>query len=136
MAIVSDERAGEIRGELCKQYPGTWLHEYHKAIEAEVLANARLTILPNQGPIGDLLSACKEGWRHADELEQERLRLNALNAKLLAALKGMVAGHEDACTGYGEGAADLAREAIAECERPAEPSVQHLPSDDTEGGAL
>lgn len=136
MSIITSERAAEIRGELCKEYPGTWLHEYHKAIEAEVLASARLHVLPNTQPVDDLMQACREGWRHADELNQERVRLNAINAKLLTALKRMLASHEDACTGYGEGAADLAREAIAEAEKPTEPVVQHLPADDTEGGAL
>lgn len=36
--VISDARAAEIRGELCKKYPGTWIHEYHKAIEQAVLA--------------------------------------------------------------------------------------------------
>lgn len=36
-ALVSDARAGEIRGELCAKYGSTWLHYYGRAIEAEVL---------------------------------------------------------------------------------------------------
>lgn len=36
MSIITPEHAGEIRGRLVEQYGGTWLHEYHKAIEAEV----------------------------------------------------------------------------------------------------
>jgi hypothetical protein len=36
MPIITTERAGEIRGQLCEQYGATWLHHYHEAIEAEV----------------------------------------------------------------------------------------------------
>ena len=43
----------------------------------------------------------------------ELRRLHAVNTELLEALKDMLDGHEDACTGYGEGAADKARAAIA-----------------------
>lgn len=43
----------------------------------------------------------------------ELRRLHSVNADLLKALKDMLDGHEDACTGYGEGAADKARAAIA-----------------------
>ncbi len=32
----------------------------------------------------------REGWRHADELEQERQRLKAVNTELLEALKGLL----------------------------------------------
>lgn len=32
----------------------------------------------------------REGWRHADELEQERKRLHALNQELVEALKNIV----------------------------------------------
>ena len=38
MPIITPERAGEIRGQLCEQYGATWLHHYHEAIEAEVAA--------------------------------------------------------------------------------------------------
>lgn len=40
-------------------------------------------------------------------------RLIAAAPDLLEALKDMLDGHEDACTGYGEGSADKARAAIA-----------------------
>jgi hypothetical protein len=40
-------------------------------------------------------------------------RLIAAAPDLLEALKEMLDSHEDACTGYGEGAADKARSAIA-----------------------
>jgi hypothetical protein len=43
----------------------------------------------------------------------ELRRLHSINTDLLEALKDMLDGHEDACTGYGEGAADKARAAIA-----------------------
>lgn len=36
-AIVSDARAAEIRGALCAEHQGVWLHYLHRAIEAEVL---------------------------------------------------------------------------------------------------
>jgi len=47
------------------------------------------------------------------EAAAELRRLHALNQELLEALKDMLDNHEDACTGYGEGAADKARAAIA-----------------------
>ena len=47
------------------------------------------------------------------EAAAELRRLHALNQELLEALKDMLDNHEDACTGYGEGAADKARVAIA-----------------------
>lgn len=47
-----------------------------------------------------------------DEAEANA-RLIAAAPELLEALKDMLDGHEDACTGYGEGAADKARVAIA-----------------------
>lgn len=124
MNIITPERASEIRGELTEKYGATWLHHYHEAIEAEVLAKS---------PPADLLASCKEGWRHADELDQDRKRLAEINADLLDALQDMVDNHEDACTGYGEGAADKARAAIAKAKGI---NVQHLPSDDTEGGEV
>lgn len=36
MPIITPERAGEIRGELCEKHGATWLHHYHEAIEREV----------------------------------------------------------------------------------------------------
>jgi hypothetical protein len=53
----------------------------------------------------------REGWRHADELEQERLRLKAVNAELLDTLKQIERGE------YCEGEeAEMARSAIAKAE--------------------
>ena len=49
----------------------------------------------------------------APYIAAELRRLHALNQELLEALKDMLDNHEDACTGYGEGAADKARAAIA-----------------------
>jgi hypothetical protein len=43
----------------------------------------------------------------------EDARLIAAAPDLLEALKEMLDNHEDACTGYGEGAAEKARAAIA-----------------------
>ena len=70
-----------------------------------------------------------ETWPLVDELGNEEGRAgvfiantgdNKANARLIAAapdlleaLKDMLDNHEDACTGYGEGAADKARAAIA-----------------------
>jgi len=45
--------------------------------------------------------------------DEANARLIAAAPELLEALKDMLDGHEDACTGYGEGAADKARAAIA-----------------------
>lgn len=89
---------------------------------------------------GELTQKYGATWLHHyhEEIEAEVIRvygkiLFARSVRLSDALKAMLRSHEDACTGYGEGAADLARAAIAEAEAPV---VQHLPSDDTEGGAL
>lgn len=41
MALITPERAGEIRGQLVEQHGGTWLHHYAAAIEAEVLQALR-----------------------------------------------------------------------------------------------
>lgn len=43
MSIITPERAGAIRGELCAKYDATWLHHYHEAIEAEVLRELGIT---------------------------------------------------------------------------------------------
>lgn len=37
--------------------------------------------------LADVERASREGWRYADELEQERKRLHAANQELVAALK-------------------------------------------------
>lgn len=34
---ITDDRAAEIRAELCEKHGAQWLHHYHRAIEAEVL---------------------------------------------------------------------------------------------------
>lgn len=39
MSIITPERAGEIRGELCEKYGATWLHHYASAIEEEILVS-------------------------------------------------------------------------------------------------
>lgn len=139
MPIITPERAGEIRGQLTEKYGATWLHHYHEAIEAEVLANAPLIINNNVSTsVGDLMASCREGWRHADELDQERQRLSAVNAQLLDALKdarwriaNLLGPHK---------AQGLDRATIVKIDaviaKASEPVVQHLPSDDTEGGAL
>jgi multidrug resistance efflux pump len=42
----------------------------------------------------------KEGWRHADELEQDRKRLHEVNAELVEIVKAVA--HIDVDFGYGE----------------------------------
>lgn len=55
----------------------------------------------------------KEGdFTHSPALPHILRRLRQ-HDEMLEALKDMLDGHEDACTGYGEGAADKARAAIA-----------------------
>lgn len=44
MTIITAERAGEIRGELCEKHGATWLHHYHEAIEAEVAKHYEATL--------------------------------------------------------------------------------------------
>jgi hypothetical protein len=140
MPIITSERAGEIRGQLTEKYGATWMHHYHEAIEAEVLANAPLTINNTVSTsVGDLLASCEEGWRHANELEREHQRLNALNAELLAALQGvfnacLLANEDEAIPFELDG--DLLDAARAAITKASEPVVQHLPSDDSEGGLL
>ena len=51
-----------------------------------------------------------------DKAAAELRRLHEVNQELLEALKDMLDNHEDACTGYGEGAADKARAAIAKAQ--------------------
>ena len=43
MPIITPEHAGEIRGQLCEQYGGTWLHHYHESIEQAVLQGLQAT---------------------------------------------------------------------------------------------
>jgi hypothetical protein len=49
----------------------------------------------------------------AGQTSEANARLIAAAPDLLEALKKMLDSHEDACTGYGEGAAEKARAAIA-----------------------
>lgn len=49
----------------------------------------------------------------SNDEDEANANLIAAAPELLEALKDMLDGHEDACTGYGEGAADKARAAIA-----------------------
>jgi hypothetical protein len=60
--------------------------------------------------VGYIIKTC-EGEQQA--IQHANARLIAAAPELLEALKDMLDGHEDACTGYGEGAADKARAAIA-----------------------
>jgi len=53
----------------------------------------------------------REGWRYADELEQERKRLAALNAELVEALQFVVRGVPDTWEGV-----QKAREVIAKAK--------------------
>lgn len=139
MPIITPERVGEIRGQLTEKYGATWMHYYHEAIEAEVLAKVSLTTLSQTtNNIIDLMASCRKGWRHTDELDQERVRLTALNSELLQTLKG--ARWRIANLVGSNGAQGLDKEALIKIDaaiaKAAEPSIQHLPSDDTEGGAL
>lgn len=51
MPIITTERAGAIRGELCEKYGATWLHHYHEAVEAEVLRVLGITVRPGDNSI-------------------------------------------------------------------------------------
>jgi hypothetical protein len=62
-------------------------------------------------PDGSTLPLHVEANDHSEQ--RANARLIAAAPDLLEALKDMLDGHEDACTGYGEGAADKARSAIA-----------------------
>ena len=65
-------------------------------------------------PYGDgHIQICELPFHHHDEENEANARLIAAAPDLLEALKEMLDSHEDACTGYGEGAADKARSAIA-----------------------
>jgi hypothetical protein len=62
------------------------------------------------GPNGTEVVGCDEYFIFNSS---DDARLIAAAPDLLEALKDMLDNHEDACTGYGEGAADKARAAIA-----------------------
>lgn len=72
MSIITPERAAEIRKELCEKHPGTWLHHYHEAIEAEVL---------EQTNAAGLLKALK---RLVQELNHPTQTINLLGARIQA----------------------------------------------------
>lgn len=55
-------------------------------------------------------------WDLKGPVTREDWKLAAAAPDLLEALKDMLDNHEDACTGYGEGAAEKARAAIAKAE--------------------
>ena len=59
------------------------------------------------------IQICELPFHHHDEENEANARLIAAAPDLLEALKEMLDSHEDVCTGYGEGAADKARAAIA-----------------------
>ena len=51
----------------------------------------------------------REGWRHADELEQERKRLHEVNAELVEALRVVIRGVPDTWDGVKQAKAVLAK---------------------------
>jgi hypothetical protein len=59
------------------------------------------------------IGICELPFHHHDDENEANARLIAAAPDLLEALKEMLVNHEDACTGYGEGAAEKARIAIA-----------------------
>ena len=59
------------------------------------------------------IDICELPFHHHDDENEANARLIAAAPDLLEALKEMLDNHEDACTGYGEGAAEKARAAIA-----------------------
>jgi len=59
-----------------------WLRRNRKELADEITALRAALEQPEQEEIADLRQACREGWRYADELEQERERLTAALAAL------------------------------------------------------
>ncbi|MBU3577548.1 hypothetical protein [Polynucleobacter sp. UK-Kesae-W10] len=122
MSIITTERAGEIRGELTEKYGATWMHHYHEAIEAEVLRNLDV----------QLKDAARYQWlrdTNADRCDgNDELLIEGFIEPLFV------------CEGDGSSSNlmphefDLAIDAAMKCSNFI--SIQHLPSDDTEGGEV
>lgn len=62
MSIISSERAGQIRGELCEKHGATWLHHYHEAIEAAILEHQASTSASLNRRISDHQRQRSELW--------------------------------------------------------------------------
>ncbi|CAB4122389.1 hypothetical protein UFOVP37_8 [uncultured Caudovirales phage] len=91
---------------MSKHTPGPWaMPDSGQGRISKVGANGGWDGLIATADCGDYARSRSEGLANA--------RLIAAAPELLEALKDMLDGHEDACTGYGEGAADKARAAIA-----------------------
>lgn len=129
MSIITPERAGEIRGELVEKHGATWLHHYHEAIEAEVV----------RALVGD---DC-----HTDDFGKPLVFSSNQIDEVAHALTGDE-GEEDSLTvlwslaGYvsnvwpGKTALQVLIETEEAQAAVVGTVVQHLPSDDTEGGEL
>ena len=86
--------------------PGPWaMPDSGQGRISKVGANGGWDGLIATADCGDYARSKVEGLANA--------RLIAAAPELLEALKDMLDNHEDACTGYGEGAADKARAALA-----------------------
>lgn len=59
---------------------------YAEVLENFYLGLGRMDATGAAAELRSLHQSCREGWRHADELEQERKRLHALNQELVEAL--------------------------------------------------
>ena len=91
---------------MSKHTPGPWgMPDSGQGRISKVGANGGWDGLIATADCGDYARSRSDGLANA--------RLIAAAPDLLEALKDMLDGHEDACTGYGEGAADKARAAIA-----------------------
>ena len=84
--------------------PGPWVTDRNQHGECHVMDEFGIAI----ADMAVDYSSIKKIEEH-----EANARLIAAAPELLEALKDMLDGHEDACTGYGEGAADKARAAIA-----------------------
>ena len=89
---------------MSKHTPGPWaMPDSGQGRISKVGVNGGWDGMIATADCGDYARSRSEGLANA--------RLIAAAPELLEALKDMLDGHEDACTGYGEGAADKARAA-------------------------
>lgn len=78
MAIITPERAAEIRGQLCEQHGAQWLHHYHEAIEAEVVR-----VQAEQDPVAYLFTDVQSGDVEVSVYEDEKPRSHWHRAPLV-----------------------------------------------------
>ena len=96
---------------MSKHTPGPWSQVPQS--DGSTLIARRYETGNQMKPMGLRIVGFTMARKDSLQEDEANARLIAAAPELLEALKDMLDGHEDACTGYGEGAADKARAAIA-----------------------